>query len=120
MNLHSRPARTAARRAARAVAALGAATLLLTACGTDSDSGKSSGDKAGKADSASSTTRTVKDATGKAVEIPAEPKRIVTLTQEDLDAVLALDINTAPARQELTNRTLDSPALMSTASPWVT
>ncbi|MCI4043514.1 ABC transporter substrate-binding protein [Streptomyces sp. TRM75563] len=92
MNLPHRPARTVARRAARAVATLGAATLLLTACGTDSDSGKSSGDKAGKADSASSATRTVKDATGKAVEIPAEPKRIVTLTQEDLDAVLALDI----------------------------
>ncbi len=92
MNLHRRPARTAARRAAQAVAALGAATLLLTACGSDSDSGKPSGDKAGKADSASSATRTVKDATGKAVEIPAQPKRIVTLTQEDLDAVLALDI----------------------------
>ncbi|WP_405927698.1 iron-siderophore ABC transporter substrate-binding protein [Streptomyces griseus] len=92
MNLHHRPARTVARRAARAVATLGAAALLLTACGTDSDSGKPSGNKAGKADSASSATRTVKDATGKAVEIPAEPKRIVTLTQEDLDAVLALDI----------------------------
>ncbi|WP_217225571.1 ABC transporter substrate-binding protein [Streptomyces anulatus] len=92
MILHHRPARTAARRAARAVATLGAAALLLTACGTDSDSGKPSGDKAGKADTSSSATRTVKDATGKAVEIPAEPKRIVTLTQEDLDAVLALDI----------------------------
>ncbi|MFI1189939.1 ABC transporter substrate-binding protein [Streptomyces californicus] len=92
MNLHRRTARTAARRAAQAVAALGAATLLLTACGSDSDAGRSPGDKAGKADSAASTTRTVKDATGKAVEIPAQPKRIVTLTQEDLDAVLALDI----------------------------
>ncbi|RPK80094.1 MULTISPECIES: ABC transporter substrate-binding protein [Streptomyces] len=92
MILHHRPARAAVRRAAQAVATLGAAALLLTACGTDSDSGKSSGDKAGKADSASSATRTVKDATGKAVEIPAEPKRIVTLTQEDLDAVLALDL----------------------------
>ncbi|MGW7092013.1 ABC transporter substrate-binding protein [Streptomyces sp. NPDC054874] len=92
MILHHRPTRTAARRAARAVATLGAAALLLTACGTDSDSGTSSGDKAGKGDTASSATRTVKDATGKAVEIPAEPKRIVTLTQEDLDAVLALDI----------------------------
>ncbi|MFH9478220.1 ABC transporter substrate-binding protein [Streptomyces anulatus] len=92
MILHHRPARTAARRAARAVATLGAAALLLTACGTDSESGKPSGDKAGKADTSSSATRTVKDATGKAVEIPAEPKRIVTLTQEDLDAVLALDI----------------------------
>ncbi|MFF0571886.1 ABC transporter substrate-binding protein [Streptomyces sp. NPDC004041] len=92
MILHSRPARTAPRRAARAVAALGAATLLLTACGTDSESGKPSGEKSGKADSTSSTTRTVKDATGRAVEIPAEPKRIVTLTQEDLDAVLALDL----------------------------
>ncbi|MFH9138194.1 ABC transporter substrate-binding protein [Streptomyces sp. NPDC017524] len=92
MILHHHPTRTAARRAARAVAALGAAALLLTACGTDSDSGTSSGGKAGKADTASSATRTVKDATGRAVEIPAEPKRVVTLTQEDLDAVLALDV----------------------------
>ncbi|MFJ9111225.1 ABC transporter substrate-binding protein [Streptomyces sp. NPDC102283] len=92
MILHRRPALTAARRAAQAVAVLGAATLLLTACGSDSAPGKSAGNKAGKADSASSATRTVKDATGRAVEIPAQPKRIVTLTQEDLDAVLALDI----------------------------
>lgn len=92
MILRHRPTRTAARRAARAVAALGAAAMLLTACGTDSDSGTSSGGKGDKTDTASSATRTVKDATGKAVEIPAEPKRVVTLTQEDLDAVLALDI----------------------------
>ncbi|MFD5684988.1 ABC transporter substrate-binding protein [Streptomyces bacillaris] len=94
MNLH-RPARTASRRAAQAVATLGAAVLLLTACGGGSDSGSSSkpaADKTSEADSGSAKTRTVKDATGTAVEIPAEPKRIVTLTQEDLDAVLALDI----------------------------
>ncbi|MFF7629478.1 ABC transporter substrate-binding protein [Streptomyces cyaneofuscatus] len=94
MTLHHRPVRTASRRAAQAVATLGAAVLLMTACGGGSDSaeGKPSGEKSAKADSASSKTRTVKDATGTAVEIPAEPKRIVTLTQEDLDAVLALDI----------------------------
>ncbi|MFE2296185.1 ABC transporter substrate-binding protein [Streptomyces sp. NPDC059452] len=94
MILHRRPVRTASRRAAQAVATLGAAALLLTACGGSSDSGSSkpSGDKPASADSSASKTRTVKDATGTAVEIPAEPKRIVTLTQEDLDAVLALDI----------------------------
>ncbi|WP_030561995.1 ABC transporter substrate-binding protein [Streptomyces aureocirculatus] len=91
MNQPHRSALLAPRRAAKVVAALGAAALLLTGCGSDKDDegagGKGGADKAG-----SSATRTVKDATGKAVKVPAHPKRIVTLTQEDLDAVLALGI----------------------------
>lgn len=37
-------------------------------------------------------TRTVTDALGAAIEVPAEPQRIVVLTQEDLDAALALGV----------------------------
>ncbi|OKI08123.1 iron-siderophore ABC transporter substrate-binding protein [Streptomyces sp. CB02923] len=89
MTVSRRPLLTARRRTASAVAALGAAALLLTGCGSDSGADRAKGD--GK-DAAASGTRTVKDATGKVVEVPANPQRIVTLTQEDLDAVLALKI----------------------------
>lgn len=87
MTVHRRPLHATPRRAVQAVAALGAAALLLTGCGSDDKDSKDSADKGG-----SSATRTVKDATGKAVKVPAHPKRVVTLTQEDLDAVLALGI----------------------------
>ncbi|MER5885311.1 ABC transporter substrate-binding protein [Streptomyces sp. NPDC001941] len=82
----------APRRVARAVAALGAAALLLTGCGNDSGSGKSGDQESAAPGKDTGTTRTVKDATGKAVQVPANPQRIVTLTQEDLDAVLALGL----------------------------
>lgn len=88
MSLPSRPSSFLSHRAVRAAAVAAAATLLMTGCGTDSDDAE--GD-AGKG-SAASATRTVKDATGRAVEVPADPERIVTLTQEDLDAVLALGL----------------------------
>ncbi|OPC83919.1 iron-siderophore ABC transporter substrate-binding protein [Embleya scabrispora] len=91
-----RPLVTARRRAVRLLAVAGAAGLLLTGCGSDSDSksdakpaasqgGSGGGDSAGG-------TRTVKDATGTTVQVPANPKRVVVLTQEDLDAVLALGV----------------------------
>ncbi|MFD7447520.1 ABC transporter substrate-binding protein [Kitasatospora sp. NPDC059827] len=90
------------RRAARALAVTGAAALLLTGCGSSGSSSKSadpsnsaSAAPGSAADAANGGKRTVKDATGKAVEVPAEPKRIVTLTQEDLDAVLALGLKPA-------------------------
>ncbi|MEV7771032.1 ABC transporter substrate-binding protein [Kitasatospora sp. NPDC086791] len=87
------------RRAARALAVTGAAALLLTGCGSSGSSGSaasaSSSPAADAAGGAGGGKRTVKDATGKAVEVPAEPKRIVTLTQEDLDAVLALGVKPA-------------------------
>ncbi|MFI6152790.1 ABC transporter substrate-binding protein [Kitasatospora sp. NPDC051170] len=91
-----RPLSPARRRAAQALAATGAVALLLTGCGSSGSSSSSSGSGSGSSASGSPAAgggkRTVKDATGKAVEIPAEPKRIVTLTQEDLDAVLALGL----------------------------
>ncbi|MEV8321670.1 iron-siderophore ABC transporter substrate-binding protein [Kitasatospora sp. NPDC056731] len=86
------------RRAARALAVTGAAALLLAGCGSSGSSSGSSGSAGGSAAAGSPAAdaaggkRTVKDATGKAVEIPAAPQRIVTLTQEDLDAVLALGV----------------------------
>ncbi|MGW2183511.1 ABC transporter substrate-binding protein [Streptomyces sp. NPDC001732] len=90
MTLPSRPSPMLPRRAAQAAAAVGAAVLLVTGCGSDSG-GKDSKGPSGK-DSAASATRTVKDATGRAVEVPAHPERIVTLTQEELDGVLALGV----------------------------
>ncbi|SOB80979.1 ABC transporter substrate-binding protein [Streptomyces sp. 1331.2] len=87
-----RPLSPVRRRAAQVVAVTGAAALLLAGCGSSGSSSgsSSSGSGAPAADAAGGGKRTVKDATGKAVEVPVEPKRIVTLTQEDLDAVLAL------------------------------
>ncbi|MEU6234889.1 iron-siderophore ABC transporter substrate-binding protein [Kitasatospora sp. NPDC047058] len=101
MSTDQSPLHLARRRAVQALAATGAAALLLAGCGSSgsSDKGSSgkgaasaSGSPAADAAGGSGGKRTVKDATGKAVEIPAEPKRIVTLTQEDLDAVLALGV----------------------------
>ncbi|MFF2953842.1 ABC transporter substrate-binding protein [Kitasatospora sp. NPDC057965] len=98
----------ARRRAVQVLAATGAATLLLVGCGSSgssdkgssgagspSEQGSPSAAAGGPAADAAGGKRTVKDATGTAVEIPAEPKRIVTLTQEDLDAVLALGLKPA-------------------------
>ncbi|MFJ8621471.1 ABC transporter substrate-binding protein [Kitasatospora sp. NPDC093550] len=97
-----RPLSPVRRRAAQALAVTGAAALLLTGCGSSGSSSSASSpavDAAaggnGGADGGAGGKRTVKDATGKAVEVPAEPKRIVTLTQEDLDAVLALGVKPA-------------------------
>ncbi|GAA0493585.1 ABC transporter substrate-binding protein [Streptomyces sp. NPDC046215] len=83
---------SAPRRGVQVLAAVGAAAVLVTGCGSDSGSDKGSDSKTEAKSDAAGGKRTVKDATGKAVEVPANPKRIVTLTQEDLDAVLALGI----------------------------
>ncbi|CAM5556609.1 ABC transporter substrate-binding protein [Streptomyces spiroverticillatus] len=88
VSVRSRATAPVARRATGAFAALTAAALLVTGCGADD---AKSGD-AGKPAAGGTDFRTVKDATGRAVQVPAQPKRIVTLTQEDLDAVLALGI----------------------------
>ncbi|MFF8457519.1 ABC transporter substrate-binding protein [Streptomyces albidoflavus] len=87
----SRRSSTLPRRTVSTLAAATAALLLVTGCGSDTGAKEAKGSAAGEK-GGSEATRTVKDATGRAVEIPAEPKRIVTLTQEDLDAVLALGI----------------------------
>ncbi|WP_171166631.1 ABC transporter substrate-binding protein [Streptomyces sp. I05A-00742] len=80
---------SAPRRAVAVLAAVGAAAVLVTGCGSDSDADKKSEASSGTSEGG---TRTVKDATGKAVQVPSHPQRVVTLTQEDLDAVLALGI----------------------------
>ncbi|MFD7646175.1 ABC transporter substrate-binding protein [Streptomyces albidoflavus] len=80
------------RRTVSTLAAATAALLLVTGCGSDTGAEEAKGSVAAGEKGGAEATRTVKDATGRAVEIPAEPKRIVTLTQEDLDAVLALGI----------------------------
>ncbi|MFE7119326.1 ABC transporter substrate-binding protein [Streptomyces sp. NPDC057654] len=72
------------RTAALLVAAI-AGSLALTGCGSDSKDGTQ--DKAGGSDK-----RTVTDANGKKVEVPAAPKKVVTLSEPTLDAALALGV----------------------------
>ncbi|MFG2497636.1 ABC transporter substrate-binding protein [Streptomyces sp. NPDC048441] len=72
-----------------AVAALTlASALALSACGSDSsdDSGSDSkGKNAGK-------SVTVTDASGAEVKVPANPKKVIALSEMDLDSSLALDV----------------------------
>ncbi|MDL4770583.1 ABC transporter substrate-binding protein [Actinomadura xylanilytica] len=75
------PSACARRRIAVLAAGLLALTLGLTACG-DGDGGASGGGE----------TRTVVDATGAKVEVPAAPKRVVALNETDLDSALALGV----------------------------
>ncbi|MEC4016944.1 ABC transporter substrate-binding protein [Streptomyces sp. H27-D2] len=75
-----------ARLTAAAVAVV-ASALALTACGSGkSDSGDS------KVEGKGAEIRTVKDATGKGVKIPAAPKKVVVLSEMDLDTSLALGV----------------------------
>ncbi|MEU6285092.1 iron-siderophore ABC transporter substrate-binding protein [Streptomyces sp. NPDC047028] len=77
-----RPARTLRRTAA--TAALTALGLALTACGTSDD---------GSTDTKGGTgAHTVTDATGTEVKVPAAPRRVVTLSEMDLDSALALGV----------------------------
>lgn len=73
---------TRSTRASALIAATLASVLVLTGCGSDDSSSDSS--------KSSSDTRTVTDATGKKVKVPAEPTKIVTLSEPTLDAALAL------------------------------
>ncbi|MFE1290327.1 ABC transporter substrate-binding protein [Streptomyces sp. NPDC058751] len=83
------PPRTPSRSARRTTTAyclIVASALALTACGSsDGGSGADgpSGTKGG---------RTVTDATGAEVEVPASPKRVVALSEMDLDSALALGV----------------------------
>lgn len=70
------------RRSATFAAVALAGALVLAGCGSD-DSSESAGN-------ASSGTRTVEDANGKKVEVPKNPKKVVTLSEPTLDAALAL------------------------------
>ncbi|MEU6673254.1 iron-siderophore ABC transporter substrate-binding protein [Streptomyces sp. NPDC046853] len=74
-----------------AVAALTlASALALSACGSDSsdDSGSGSGDKAKNA----GKNVTVTDASGAEVKVPANPQKVVALSEMDLDSALALKV----------------------------
>ncbi|MEU7484343.1 iron-siderophore ABC transporter substrate-binding protein [Streptomyces sp. NPDC042319] len=76
------------RRPARSVAAaavLAALALAATACGS-SDRSSAAGD------SGKSGTTPVTDATGAKVRVPAAPKRVVALSEMDLDSALTLGV----------------------------
>lgn len=79
---------TRARLTAMAAATVVSA-LALTACGSDK-SGASDGAEVGAKGDAKA--RTLTDATGAEVEVPAEPKKVLTLSEMDLDASLALGV----------------------------
>ncbi|MFE9769300.1 ABC transporter substrate-binding protein [Streptomyces sp. NPDC005808] len=67
-------------------AAVMTGALLLTACGSADDSSSAA------ADSSASATRTITDAQGRKVKVPAEPRKVVALSEPTLDAALALGI----------------------------
>ncbi|GAA3083738.1 iron-siderophore ABC transporter substrate-binding protein [Streptomyces rectiviolaceus] len=72
-----------------AVAALTlASALALSACGSDSSDDTGSGDK-GKN---SAKDVTVTDASGAEVKVPANPKKVIALSEMDLDSALALKV----------------------------
>lgn len=74
----------ATRRTAAAALAV-ACGLVLSACGS-SDDDSSAGGSAGKG------TTTVTDATGAKVTVPAAPRRVLALSEMDLDSALALGV----------------------------
>ncbi|MFD5286349.1 ABC transporter substrate-binding protein [Streptomyces rubrogriseus] len=76
-------ARASRRTLLASTAAVATGALLLTGCGDDG------GDSAG---GNGAGTRQVTDATGRQVDVPAEPKKVVTLSEPTLDAALALGI----------------------------
>ncbi|MEU7043612.1 iron-siderophore ABC transporter substrate-binding protein [Streptomyces varsoviensis] len=80
--------RSSRTRLTAATAIAVAAALSLTACGSDD---KGTSDSA-KADGAKGDVRRVSDATGAQVEVPAAPKKVVVLSEMDLDSSLALGV----------------------------
>ncbi|GGM15551.1 ABC transporter substrate-binding protein [Streptomyces fumigatiscleroticus] len=76
-------ARATRRTVLTSAAAVVTGALLLTGCGDDGN------DDAGGQES---STRQVTDATGRKVEVPADPAKVVTLSEPTLDAALALGI----------------------------
>ncbi|MEV2216031.1 ABC transporter substrate-binding protein [Streptomyces sp. NPDC050997] len=78
-------ARASRRAALMSAAAVVTGALLLSGCGDDG--GSDSADGSGK-----ETTRRITDATGREVEVPSAPGKVVTLSEPTLDAALALGI----------------------------
>lgn len=83
MSPRHRTARAGSTRILAVVGALLAGLLVLTACG-GSPSPRSGSDGA--------PTRSITDVTGTTVAVPAQPKRVVTLSELDLDSTLALGV----------------------------
>lgn len=81
MRMNARISRVRVAAAAAAVAG----ALTLTACGGDTkDAAAEGGDKGAKV--------SITDASGKKVEVPEDPKRVVVLSEMDLDSSLALGV----------------------------
>ncbi|WP_285661293.1 ABC transporter substrate-binding protein [Actinorhabdospora filicis] len=64
-----------------------AAALVLSACGSSGGDGDGGGDPA--------ATRDVTDVTGAVVKVPAAPKKVIALSEQDLDGLLALGVTPA-------------------------
>ncbi|QJS99500.1 ABC transporter substrate-binding protein [Streptomyces asoensis] len=77
-------ARTSRRAVLTSAAAVATGALLLSGCGDD-------GKDAGTGDAAAGT-RAITDATGRKVEVPVAPTKVVALSEPTLDAALALGI----------------------------
>ncbi|WP_399881371.1 ABC transporter substrate-binding protein [Streptomyces sp. BBFR51] len=76
--------RASRRTALTSAAAVVTGALLLTGCGDDEGSDSAGGQE--------SSTRQVTDATGREVDVPADPEKVVTLSEPTLDAALALGV----------------------------
>lgn len=78
------------------IAACAIIPLLLSACGSTATKSPSpapaSVETAAPATTPPDTKRTSTDASGKQVEVPANPQRVVALSETDLDAMLALGL----------------------------
>ncbi|MFJ4621307.1 ABC transporter substrate-binding protein [Streptomyces sp. NPDC088812] len=77
-------ARTSRRAVLTSAAAVVTGALLLSACGDGGNDGGTAGAEAG--------TRAITDATGRKVEVPSAPTKVVTLSEPTLDAALALGV----------------------------
>ncbi|MFD7136561.1 ABC transporter substrate-binding protein [Streptomyces sp. NPDC059894] len=77
-------ARTSRRAVLTSAAAVVTGALLLSACGDGGNDGGTSGAEAG--------TRAITDATGRTVDVPTAPTKVVTLSEPTLDAALALGV----------------------------
>ncbi|OQR64277.1 ABC transporter substrate-binding protein [Streptomyces maremycinicus] len=78
-------ARTSRRAVLSSAAAVATGALLLSGCGAG---GKDAG-----ADGTTTGTRAVTDATGREVDVPTAPAKVVTLSEPTLDAALALGVS---------------------------
>ncbi|MBD0843994.1 ABC transporter substrate-binding protein [Streptomyces sp. TRM68416] len=81
-------ARAPRRAVLTSAAAVVSGALFLTGCGGDDGSGSAAEE---------SSTRRITDATGREVEVPSAPQKVVTLSEPTLDAALALGIETVGA-----------------------